>query len=169
VGGYRFFFYSLENREPPHIHVAQAGRYAKHWLEPVALASNSIVSSSWRNGMPVSVETSEALAVNVSCSDDALTVVLDDGRSVSVPLEWFPRLAAATPRERKQWEPIGGGIGVHWNAIDEDVSVASLLQPERFMRMAAGALKSTRGQTSRELTPRKSTRTRRAAKRVTNG
>lgn len=40
VGGYRFFFYSLENREPPHIHVAQAGRYAKYWLEPVALASN---------------------------------------------------------------------------------------------------------------------------------
>jgi hypothetical protein len=51
--------------------------------------------------MPVSVETSEALAVDVSCSDDALTVVLDDGRSVSVPLEWLPRLAAATPPQRK--------------------------------------------------------------------
>ena len=40
VGGYRFFFYSLENQEPPHIHVAHAGRYAKYWLAPVALASN---------------------------------------------------------------------------------------------------------------------------------
>jgi hypothetical protein len=40
VGGYRFFFYSLEDREPPHIHVAHAGRYAKFWLDPVALASN---------------------------------------------------------------------------------------------------------------------------------
>jgi hypothetical protein len=40
VGGYRFFFYSLENREPPHIHVARAGRYVKFWLDPVALASN---------------------------------------------------------------------------------------------------------------------------------
>lgn len=119
--------------------------------------------------MPVSVETSEALAVDVSCSDDALTVVLDDGRSVSVPLEWFPRLAAATPRERKQWEPIGGGIGLHWNAIDEDVSVASLLQPERFMRIAEGALRSPRTRSSRPLTPRKTTRARRAAKRVTNG
>lgn len=119
--------------------------------------------------MPVSVETSEALAVDVSCSDDALTVVLDDGRSVSVPLEWFPRLAGATARERKQWEPIGGGIGLHWNAIDEDISVASLLQPERFMRIASGVLKSTRTRTSRQLTPRKSPRTRRAAKRVTNG
>jgi hypothetical protein len=116
--------------------------------------------------MPVSVETSEALAVDVSCSEDALTVVLDDGRSVSVPLEWFPRLAAATPRQRKQWEPIGGGIGIHWDAIDENISVASLLQPERFMRIAEGAL-PPRARTSRRLTSRKSTRTRRAARRLT--
>src|SRR6266850_325362 len=99
--------------------------------------------------MPVSVETSEALAVDVSCSDDALTVVLDDGRSVSVPLEWFPRLVAATPRQRREWEPIGGGIGIHWKAIDEDISVASLLRPERFMRLAEGALESTPSRTSR--------------------
>jgi hypothetical protein len=92
--------------------------------------------------MPLSVATSEALVVDVSCSDDALTVVLDDGRSVSVPLEWFPRLVAATPRQRKEWEPIGGGIGIHWEAIDEDISVASLLQPHRFMRLAEGGLVS---------------------------
>jgi hypothetical protein len=103
----------------------------------------------------------------VSCSEDALTVVLDDGRSVSVPLEWFPRLAAATPRQRKQWEPIGGGIGVHWDAINEDISVASLLQPERFMRIAEGALPSPRARTSRRPTSRKPTRTRRAARRLT--
>lgn len=112
--------------------------------------------------MPVSVETREALAVDVSCSDDALTVVLDDGRSVSVPLEWFPRLATATPRQRKEWEPIGGGIGIHWEAIDEDISVASLLQPERFVRLAEGALESTRGRTPGKATSRKFTRGRRA-------
>jgi hypothetical protein len=117
--------------------------------------------------MPVSVETNEALAVDVSCSDDALTVVLDDGRTVSVPLEWFPRLAAATARQRKQWEPIGGGIGIHWDAIDEDISVASLLQPERFMRIAEDALPSTRARASRRLASRKSTRTRRAPRRLT--
>jgi hypothetical protein len=89
--------------------------------------------------------------------------VLDDGRSVSVPLEWFPRLAAATPRQRKQWEPIGGGIGIHWDAIDEDISVASLLQPERFMRIAEGALPPPRARTSRRLKTRKSADTRRAA------
>jgi hypothetical protein len=76
------------------------------------------------------------LAVDVACSDDALTVVLDDGRTVSVPLVWFPRLFAATSKQRREWEPIGGGIGIHWEAIDEDISVASLLQPERFMRSA---------------------------------
>jgi hypothetical protein len=89
--------------------------------------------------MPTSVESGEAMAVDVSCSDDSLIVVLDDGRTVSVPLVWFPRLLAATPKQRKDWEPIGGGIGMHWEAIDEDISVASLLQPERFMRLAGPA------------------------------
>jgi hypothetical protein len=111
--------------------------------------------------MPVSVETAEAVAVDVSCSDDALSVVLDDGRTVSVPLVWFPRLVSATPRQRKQWEPIGGGIGIHWEAIDEDISVASLLQPERFMRLAEGALPWKAGTTSRKATGRKPARARR--------
>ena len=60
------------------------------------------------------MKSGEALAVDVSCSDDSLIVVLDDGRTVSVPLVWFPRLLAATPKQRKDWEPIGGGIGMHW-------------------------------------------------------
>ena len=110
--------------------------------------------------MPVSVETAEAVAVDVSCSDDALSVVLDDGRTVSVPLVWFPRLAAATPRQRKHWQAIGGGIGIHWEAIDEDISVASLLQPERFMRLAGDAPASKVGTASRKATPRKRARRR---------
>jgi hypothetical protein len=84
--------------------------------------------------MPALVDSSEVLAVGVSCSDDALTVVLDDGRSVSVPIVWFPRLLNATPKQRGDWEFIGGGLGIHWEAIDEDISVASLLRPETFMR-----------------------------------
>lgn len=103
----------------------------------------------------------EAVAVDVSCSDDALSVVLDDGRAVSVPLVWFPRLVAATPRQRKQWEPIGAGIGIHWEAIDEDISVASLLQPERFMRLAEDALPSSAGTAPRKTTARKRPRARR--------
>ena len=89
--------------------------------------------------MSTSKKSGEPLAVDVFCSDDSLIVVLDDGRTVSVPLVWFPRLLAATPKQRKDWEPIGGGIGMHWEAIDEDISVASLLQPERFMRLAGPA------------------------------
>lgn len=77
----------------------------------------------------------EPLAVDVSCSRDALCVTLSDGRVVSVPLVWFPRLADASDRERSDWELIGGGIGIHWEAIDEDISVASLLRPENFMRL----------------------------------
>lgn len=82
-------------------------------------------------------EKSEALVVDVSCSADALSVTLTDGRVVSVPLVWFPRLADASPRQRSDWELIGGGIGIHWEGIDEDVSVASLLHPENFLRLPA--------------------------------
>ena len=80
------------------------------------------------------VETSDLLAVNVECTKDTLRVVLSDGRSITVPLAWFPRLRDATPRQRAAWEWIGGGIGIHWEAADEDISIASLLQPESFMR-----------------------------------
>ena len=86
--------------------------------------------------MSTLVATSEVLAVEVSCTDDVITVTLDDGRTVSVPLVWFPRLLTASPKQRKDWELIGGGVGLHWEAIDEDISVASLLQPEKFIRMA---------------------------------
>jgi hypothetical protein len=85
-------------------------------------------------------EKTEALAVEVSCSTDALSVTLTDGRVVSVPLVWFPRLAEASARQRTGWELIGGGIGIHWEAIDEDISVASLLHPENFVRLPGRVL-----------------------------
>jgi hypothetical protein len=84
--------------------------------------------------MSTLVDKAEVVAVQVTCSDDALSVTLIDGRVVSVPLAWFPRLLAATPKQRAKWEFIGGGIGIHWPAIDEDISIESLLQPHNFMR-----------------------------------
>ena len=80
-------------------------------------------------------ERVEVLAVDAACSSDTLTVTLSDGREVSAPLAWFPRLLDATPRQRANWELIGGGIGLHWEAVDEDISVASLLHPENFVRL----------------------------------
>ena len=85
--------------------------------------------------MSTLVESSEVTAVEVSCSSDALKVALADGRTVSAPLAWFPRLLNATKKQRAEWELIGAGIGIHWVAIDEDILVASLLQPENFRRM----------------------------------
>ena len=82
--------------------------------------------------MHTSVVSNDAIAVDVSCSSDALTVVLDDGRTVSVPLVWFPRLLSATEKQRREWEFIGGGIGIYWEEIDEDISVASLLLISRL-------------------------------------
>ncbi len=69
----------------------------------------------------------EPRAVDLSFSSDSLRVVLADGREVSAPLEWFPRLRDANEEQRKKWRLIGHGIGIHWEEIDEDISVDSLL------------------------------------------
>ena len=66
-------------------------------------------------------------AMSLQCDDEQLHIVLVDGREVSAPLGWFPRLHAATPTQRAQWELIGPGEGFHWEEIDEDISVASIL------------------------------------------
>ena len=72
-------------------------------------------------------EIREAEAENVRVSDDALIVDLSDGRTISVPLAWFPRLVHATTAERANWHRIGLGEGIHWPDLDEDISVRSLL------------------------------------------
>ena len=93
--------------------------------------------------MSTLAERSEVPAVNVSCTRDTLNVALADGREISAPLAWFPRLLDATPKQRAQWELIGGGIGIHWEDIDEDISVASLLQPEKYMRLPKDTVQDT--------------------------
>jgi hypothetical protein len=67
------------------------------------------------------------LATEVSLTDDALHVVLADGREVSAPLQRFPRLLNATAEQRAVWALIGDGIGIHWPLVDEDIEVESLL------------------------------------------
>ncbi|MEP6850545.1 MAG: DUF2442 domain-containing protein [Acidobacteriota bacterium] len=78
--------------------------------------------------MTVSASHVQPLAIDVLCKDDALLVALADGREISVPLEWYPRLSNASAKERKNWQLIGGGLGIRWEAIDEDVSVESMLR-----------------------------------------
>lgn len=73
------------------------------------------------------VSAPAARADDVRFTDDALVVRMRDGRVLSVPLDWFPRLREATIEQRSSWELIGDGIGVHWPALDEDISVAGLL------------------------------------------
>jgi hypothetical protein len=69
-----------------------------------------------------------AFVVDVKCTEDALHVRLEDGREISAPLEWYPRLRDATPEQRKNWRLIGRGVGIHWEDVDEDISVVGLLQ-----------------------------------------
>ncbi len=73
------------------------------------------------------VEIEVPLAQDVAVTKDTLRVDLSDGRTISVPLAWFPRLVYASPAERKNWRLIGSGHGIHWEDIDEDISVEGLL------------------------------------------
>ncbi len=84
------------------------------------------MSSSPHNGTP--------RVQDVRVSEDDLTVVLTDGRTVTVPLAWFPRLLHATMAQRQRWELLGDGEGIHWPDIDEDLSVAGLLRGESAPR-----------------------------------
>jgi len=77
------------------------------------------------------LELGQALAQDVRVTEDALIVDLADGRTVSVPLAWYPRLAHGTSDERTQWRLIGRGEGIHWPQLDEDVSVEGLLAGRR--------------------------------------
>lgn len=78
------------------------------------------------------------LARRVKVTADDLTVFLADGRSVSAPLVWFPRLLHATAKQRQNWEILGDGEGIHWRDLDEDLSVAGLLRGARAPTLAQG-------------------------------
>jgi hypothetical protein len=77
------------------------------------------------NTLAIEIELPVALSVQVT--DDSLSVDLSDGRTISVPLGWYPRIEYATPEERNNWRLIGKGQGIHWEDIDEDISVEGLI------------------------------------------
>lgn len=79
----------------------------------------------------MSTSAADAQAKDVTITEDALTVCITDGRTITVPLEWFPRLVHATAAERKNWRLIGKGQGLHWPELDEDINIQDLLLGRR--------------------------------------
>lgn len=77
--------------------------------------------------MHSAVATASPKAINVMVTDDTLTVDLEDGRTISVPIGWFPPLAHSTPKERANFEISSAGHGIHWPDLDEDIGVEGLL------------------------------------------
>jgi hypothetical protein len=73
------------------------------------------------------VETEVPIVQKVGVTDDTLTVDLSDGRTISAPLAWYPRLLHGTKKERNNWRVVGKGYGIHWKDLDEDISVENLL------------------------------------------
>jgi hypothetical protein len=85
----------------------------------------------------VEVTLTPTKAVRVSVSDDTLSVDLEDGRTIAVPLVWYPRLAYASPAERSHFEIAGAGYGIHWPDFDEDIGVDGLLLGKKSTESAA--------------------------------
>jgi len=79
-------------------------------------------------------------ARNVQFTDDELVIELSDGRKISAPLVWFPRLLSASAEARQHWQILGGGEGIHWPEADEDISVGNLLAGRRgILGLVSGA------------------------------
>ncbi len=101
------------------------------------------------------VETEVARAMQVRVTEDTLSVELSDGRMISAPLVWYPRLSHATPKERALWRLIGSGQGIHWPDLDEDISVANLLagHPSGESQTSLKKWLATRPSPPHEVTP----------------
>lgn len=84
---------------------------------------------------------SEPRAQDVHCTADELVVILTDGRTLSVPLAWFPRLANASARQRSKYELLGNGSGIHWPTLDEDISISGLLMGNRSIELGQSSTK----------------------------
>jgi len=101
----------------------------------------------------IEIQTAE----NVTVAEDTLSVDLRDGRTISVPLAWFPRLLHSTPEERNNWRLIGKGHGIHWEDLDEDIDIQGLLAGRRSGESQASFKKWLSSRASR-LTKRSSGR-----------
>lgn len=78
--------------------------------------------------MAISAPVLDSDAIDVEMTDVSVKIVLADGRELTAPLEWFPRLRDATAEQRRNWRLIGGGQGIHWPDLDEDIAVSTLLR-----------------------------------------
>lgn len=87
--------------------------------------------------MGILATAADERVAEVRFDDDRLIVDLMDGRTIAAPLAWFPRLLAATPEQRAKWERAGGGYGLHWPELDEDLSTEGLLRGAPAARAAA--------------------------------
>ena len=78
--------------------------------------------------MPTSEPSAGERIIDVTIDEHSLSARLADGRVISIPLAWYPRLLHASPEQREKWELCGGGFGIHWPGLDEDLSVEGLLR-----------------------------------------
>lgn len=130
LGGANFHGAEAALRRAALVARRRAEAVAAKTRKPLAFGTMAVAHGS--DGDPGS-EATEASAIDVEVSEHVLRVALSDGRVISVPVEWYPRLVHATQEEKRNWRLIGGGLGIRWKDIDEDISVQSLLMGKASM------------------------------------
>lgn len=146
-GPFNFVFFSSDRTEPPHIHVKRDRQIVKYWLDPVSLANNhgfaehelNQISGLWHNtsrhflrrGMTTLVLEQDPIAIAVTLTPENLVIGLADGRSLIVPLAWYPRLLHGSVSERHNWQLLGDGYAIEWPDLDEYIGVEGLLAGRR--------------------------------------
>ena len=92
------------------------------------MMQDRVVHANWSLGANSGIRFTDERVADVRCDDAYFTVDLMDGCTIAVPLAWYPRLLAATPEQRADWQRAGGGYGIHWPELDEDLSTEGLLR-----------------------------------------
>jgi Protein of unknown function (DUF2442)/Domain of unknown function (DUF4160) len=163
---YKFVFFSTDKGEPRHIHVVRDKALAKFWLDEVSLAKTrnfpghelteieklvvqhrDTFRKAWMTTLVLEIDP---VATQVDVSDERLTVHLADGRAVSVPIGWFPRLLHGSPQQRSNRRLLGEGDAIEWEDLDEHIGVEALLASRKSGESQA-SLERGLGERAREL------------------
>jgi hypothetical protein len=104
-----------------------------------AIASRKIEKGYWRLHMGILAMQADEKVKDVRFTEETISVDLMDGRTITVPLVWYPRLLNATPEQRSHWKVSGGGYGIHWEEIDEDLSTEGMLRGAPAPRQSLSA------------------------------
>ena len=140
----KLLYFVITETTPPPTRAQCFGCSLLSGLQRAIIAANEVASAEVVGGVSILALNADERVKAVRSDDDTLSVDLMDGRAIPVPLAWYPRLLKATQQQRDHWEAAGGGYGIHWPDIDENLSTEGLLRGARAPKRQFNEPKSQR-------------------------